>query len=142
MTDPDILRRTAERMREDESLSGDLVDEAATILLAWGQAQIQALACQAEALAPEEMDARLAELRRTLKRVNRRAGEAAPEEQASQVQALLAEIAAQSLPPGAEPAPSPRQEPSAPGDRETGDAEAGNKALEGSKDGPQVARAL
>lgn len=81
-----------ESLAEDESLTADLVDEAASVLLDWGLAQAQGLARQAETLPSQEMDARLADLRRTMKRINREAGEAAPEEQAERVRELLEEL--------------------------------------------------
>jgi hypothetical protein len=93
MTDPDVLRHAIERLLEDVSLTADLIDDAAKLLLDWGVAQTKAVAQQVEGLSPEELGARLADLRRTLKRVSREAGQAEPEAQAAQVQALLSEIA-------------------------------------------------
>ena len=86
MADLESRRRHAvERILEDESLTADLTDAAATLLLDWGVAR-------AKALPREELDAKLAGLRRTIKRISRQAGKAAPDAQAEQVQALLAKI--------------------------------------------------
>lgn len=80
-------RAATERILEDESLTADLLDPAAKVLLDWGVAQATALAIQAE-----ELDMRLADLRRTLKRIARQAGqEATPEVQVERVRELLAE---------------------------------------------------
>ena len=79
-------RRAVERILEDESLTADLTDAAATLLLDWGLARVEALVQQAE------LDAHLADLRRTMKRIGRQVGKAAPEAQVERVRALLAEI--------------------------------------------------
>jgi hypothetical protein len=92
MADPDILRHAVERLLEDVSLTADLIDDAAKLLLDWGVTQTKAVAQQAEGLSPEELGARLADLRRTLKRVGKEAGQVEPEAQAAQVQALLSQI--------------------------------------------------
>lgn len=100
MDDLEHLRRAAaERILEDESLTADLLDPAAGILLDWGVARAEALAAQAESFMPEEFDARLADLRRTLKRVARQAGaETTPEAQVERVCHLLREIEATTPP--------------------------------------------
>jgi hypothetical protein len=92
MSDPDILRHAIERLLEDVSLTTDLIDDAAKALLDWGVTQAKAIVQQKEGLSPEELGARLADLRRTLKRVSRKAGQVVPEAQAAQVQAMLSEI--------------------------------------------------
>jgi hypothetical protein len=92
MTDPDILRHAIERLLEDVSLTADLIDDAAKLLLDWGVAQTKTVAQQAEGLSSEELGARLADLRRTLKRVSKKAGQVEPEAQAAQVQTLLSEV--------------------------------------------------
>jgi hypothetical protein len=92
MKDPDVLRHAIERLLEDVSLTADLIDDAAKVLLDWGVAQAKAVVQQGDGLSTEELGARLADLRRTLKRVSREAGQAVPEAQAAQVQALLSEI--------------------------------------------------
>ncbi len=90
---------SVERILEDESLTADLLDPAARILLDWGVARAEALATRAESFVPEELDTRLADLRRTLKRVARQAGaEATPEAQIERVRSLLAEIEATAVP--------------------------------------------
>jgi glutamyl-tRNA reductase len=88
----------AGRILEDESLTADLVDVAASELLNWGVAQAEALARQAEALLPEEVNARLADLRRKLKRISKQASEAAPEAQVEQVQILLSKLGGEKEP--------------------------------------------
>ena len=95
MTDLDHRRHAVERILEDESLTADLVNDAAQSLLDWGVAQAEAIVQQAEELAQEglsQLNAHLASLRRTIKLIGRQAGEAAPEAQLEQVQALLVEI--------------------------------------------------
>ena len=87
-----MARRLADRILEDESLTADLIDDAASALLDWGVAQAEALAELAERLSQEELDAYLADLRHTIKHINKQASEAVPEAQAEQVQALLAEL--------------------------------------------------
>ncbi|MBN1976792.1 MAG: hypothetical protein JW918_05275 [Anaerolineae bacterium] len=89
MTDSDILRSATERLLEDESLTADLVDDAAKLLLNWGLEMVKRAVQQAEELPSEEIGARLAELRRTMKRINHDVGQAEPETQAEWVQALL-----------------------------------------------------
>jgi hypothetical protein len=92
MANPDVLRYAIERLLEDVSLTADLIDDAAKLLLDWGMAQAKAVVQQEDGLSPEELGARLADLRRTLKRVSKEAGQAVPEAQAAQVQALLSKI--------------------------------------------------
>jgi hypothetical protein len=75
---------------EDESLTADLVDEAAAILLDWSTAQVLAAFQDAGVLSQAELNARLARLRRLLKRISRQAGQAAPDKQAQRVRSLLA----------------------------------------------------
>lgn len=92
MTDQEsILRSTTERLLEDESLTADLVDDAAKLLLDWGLEMVKRAVQQAEGLPSEEIDARLAELRRTIKRINREVGQIEPEAQTEQLQILLSE---------------------------------------------------
>jgi hypothetical protein len=87
-------RAAAEHILEDETLTADLLDPAAKVLLDWGVAQATALAAQAEGL-----DAHLTNLRRTLKRIAAQAGEeATPEAQVERVEGLLAEIEAEPNP--------------------------------------------
>lgn len=76
-----------ERILEDESLTAELVDPAATTLLDWGVKQAEAIARRSGAQA--ELDTRLNALRRTLKRVGQCAGQSPPEVQNERVQALL-----------------------------------------------------
>jgi hypothetical protein len=92
MTDSDILRHAIERLLEDVSLTADLIDDAAKLLLDWGIAQVKTIVQQEDRLSTEELGARLADLRRTLKHVSKEAGQAVPENQPAQVQTLLSEI--------------------------------------------------
>jgi glycine cleavage system pyridoxal-binding protein P len=87
-----MARRLADRILEDESLTADLIDDAASALLDWGVAQAEAMAELAERLSQEELNAYLADLRHTIKHINKQAGEAMPEAQVERVQALLAEF--------------------------------------------------
>ena len=83
MTDSESRRRAAERLLEDESLTADLTDDAARILLDWGLGQVENLS--------QEEPSRLASLRRSMRSINKQAGKALPEAQAERVRALLAE---------------------------------------------------
>jgi hypothetical protein len=88
----DQKRYAVEQIREDETLTADLVDEAAQILLDWATAQVEAAFQGTEELSQAELDACVARLRRFLKRINRRAGQAAPDMQAQRVRSLLARM--------------------------------------------------
>jgi chaperonin cofactor prefoldin len=94
MIDPETLQRVVERLLEDESLTADLIDEAAKVLLDWGLARADAMVQQetGEILSPEEFDAQISQLRRTMKCISKQASEAPPDAQTQQVQELLAEI--------------------------------------------------
>ncbi|MFQ6102152.1 MAG: hypothetical protein ACE5OS_13085 [Anaerolineae bacterium] len=85
MSDLENRLRAVERILEDESFTAGLTDDAARVLLDWGIAQ-------AEGRSREQFDTKLADLRRTMKHINREAGKTAPEAQVERVQALLAEI--------------------------------------------------
>lgn len=89
MTDSDILRSAVERLSEDESLTADLIDDAAKLLLEWGLKMAEMTVQQAKGLSLEEIDARLAELRRTMRRINREVGQVKPDAQAERLWALL-----------------------------------------------------
>jgi hypothetical protein len=92
MTEHNILQYAIERLLEDVSLTTDLIDDAAKLLLNWGVTQTKTVVQQMEGLSPEEIGARLADLRHTVKRISKEAGQAAPEAQAARVQTLLSEI--------------------------------------------------
>ncbi len=81
-------RRAIEQFLGDESLTDDLVDEAARLLLDWGTTQLGA----AEGLSRAELTARVSRLRRMMRRVNRQAGQASPDQQAERVRMLLSRI--------------------------------------------------
>jgi hypothetical protein len=93
MIDPNALQRAVERLLEDETLTADLIDEAAKALLDWGLARANAIAQQkvGEILSPNEFDARISQLRRTMKCISKQASESPPDTQTQQVQNLLAE---------------------------------------------------
>jgi len=82
-------RRAVERILEDESLTADLTDDAARTLLDWGVARAKGL---------WQEKAKLADLRRAMKRINREAGKAAPEAQTEWVRVLLTEIKTEHIP--------------------------------------------
>jgi len=87
-------RHAVERILEDETPTADLT-AAAQSLLDWGLARAKAIAQQAEYLSPEslsQLDAHLAALRRTMKRIGQQVGDATPEVQMEQVQILLVKI--------------------------------------------------
>jgi hypothetical protein len=86
---PDAKRLALEQIQEDESLTADLVDEAAAILLDWSTAQVEATFQEAKASSQAELSVRVTRLRRVLKRINRQAGQAAPDKQAQRVRSLL-----------------------------------------------------
>ena len=88
-------QRVVELLLEDESLTAELVDEAARSLLDWGVAQAETIAQQAEELSQDEISARLATLRHAMKHISKQAGEAASEAQAEQVRILLADTEAE-----------------------------------------------
>jgi len=93
MTDLETRRRRAvERLLEDESLTAELTDDAAKILLDWGVAQAEAVAQKTQELPREELDAYLTALRCAMSRISELAGEYAPEAQEEQLQVLLAGI--------------------------------------------------
>jgi hypothetical protein len=77
--------RLAERILEDASLTADLTDQAAQVLLDWGVAQARTLAHDGDP------NTGLASLRQRMRRLSTEAGKAAPEDQVSCVQALLAD---------------------------------------------------
>jgi hypothetical protein len=88
----DQRRYAVEQIVEDESLTADLVDEAAQILLDWSTAQVEAAFAETEGLSQAALNACVARLRRSLKRINRRAGQATPDRQAQRVRSLLARM--------------------------------------------------
>jgi hypothetical protein len=91
MKKPAILQSSAERLLEDESLTADLIDDAAKLLLEWGLKMTERTVQQAKDLPLEEIEARLAELRRTMRRINHAIGQVEPEAQAERLRALLPE---------------------------------------------------
>jgi 2-keto-3-deoxy-6-phosphogluconate aldolase len=101
--------RLADRLREDESLTADLTDQAARVLLDWGLAQIEAIAQQ-----PDPQTA-LTDLRRVIKRISKQAGRSAPHQQLEHVQALVAQtITSQYLQISPSAAPACRDDASPP----------------------------
>ncbi len=84
-------RRAVESLLADESITADLIDDAACPLLDWGIAQIDRLMEQADGIPDQQLDEQLVALRRKMKYIGRRAGEAAPDAQAKRVRALISE---------------------------------------------------
>ncbi len=84
-------RRAVESLLADESITADLIDDAAGPLLDWGIAQIDDLLEQADGIPEQQLDEQLVALRRKMKYIGRRAGEAAPDAQAERVRALISE---------------------------------------------------
>lgn len=76
-----------ERILEDESLTAELVDPAATTLLDWGVKQAEVIAQSSESQA--ELDTHLNALRHMLKRISQSAGQSPPEVQNERVKKLL-----------------------------------------------------
>jgi hypothetical protein len=85
-------RRAIEQLLEDESLTDDLVDEAARLLLDWGVTQLDTLFQSAQEPSPAELDACALRLRRLMRRVNRRAGRASADQQAERVREILSHL--------------------------------------------------
>jgi hypothetical protein len=93
MTDPEsVLQNAIERLLEDESLTADLIDDAAKILLDWGITQTKAIVKQAADDSSNDLTERLADLRHTLKRIGKKAGDFEPEAQAEMTKQLLLQI--------------------------------------------------
>jgi len=88
MTNTKNQRSAVELILADESLTADLVDDAAALLLDWGLTRAKALTQKTEPAS------HLASLRHTMKCIGRRAGKAHPGIQAERVRALLAEAEA------------------------------------------------
>lgn len=85
----DVFQRAVERLLEDESLTADLVDDAAERLLAWGRDRVWAILNE-EAGATEDHP-RLAALRRQMRAIARQVGDLPPDRQVEALQRLLAE---------------------------------------------------
>ena len=89
MPDSKIQRRIAGRLLENESLTADLVDDAAKVLLDWGLNQAMDIAQQAEAIEQDYLETRLDTLQSTMRRINQQAGTVPPESQPARVRQLL-----------------------------------------------------
>jgi hypothetical protein len=88
----DTKRYAIEQLLGNESLTSDLVDEAAKLLLDWGATQLDAASQPAEELSRTDLDARLSRLRCLMRHVNRRAGQASADQQAERVRRILARL--------------------------------------------------
>ena len=88
----DQKRYAVERIREDESLTANLVDEAAEILLDWSTAQVEAAFQGADTLSQAELNTCVARLRRLLRRISMQAAQATPDGQPERVRSLLARL--------------------------------------------------
>lgn len=89
MNEERAYRYAIERLLEDESLTADLVDAGARVLIDWTISRAEAILRETEG-APEKRRERLAALRHTMRHISELAGQSSPKEQAEQVQALLA----------------------------------------------------
>jgi len=83
------LRRAVERLWEDESLTADLTDPAARLLLEWGADRAGAILSEMADRPERRIVRRLAALRRLIRRLARLAGQAPPGGQLERVEALL-----------------------------------------------------
>ncbi len=81
------VKGAVERLLEDPSLTAELVDPAARLLLKWGREQAEAIAREAAA---EEIGQRLTALRQTMRRFARLAGNVPADLQPQQVETILA----------------------------------------------------
>lgn len=88
-----MVQRAIERMTEDVTMSGDLVDAAARRLLEWGARQSEAILREMADASPDEVSQRLSALRRMLRRFADLAGQVPPELQEKQVEIILAVLA-------------------------------------------------
>lgn len=89
MNEERAYRYAIERLLEDESLTADLVDAGARTLIDWAISRMEAILRETEG-APERQKERLSTLRHKMKHISELAGQSPPNEQAEQVQALLA----------------------------------------------------
>jgi hypothetical protein len=123
----DRKRYAVDQIREDETLTADLVDEAAQILLNWSTAQVEAAFSEAQELSETELNACVARLRRFLKRINRLAGQAASDQQAQHVRSLLARVGSSAENDGEEEI---GRSPDCPDDRQIRACDANHDAIE------------
>jgi len=92
-----------ERLLEDESLTANLIDPAARLLLEWGAQQARTIVQQTRGAAKEQTR-RLTALHHTLKNIACQVGQSPPDQQAERVHIFLQTIAAfmpQKEPPSA-----------------------------------------
>jgi hypothetical protein len=85
-------RRAVEGLLQDETLTSELTDEAAEMLLEWGVAQVEAALERARRSPQADPRASIGRLRRVMKRVNEQAGAAAPDLQAERLRSLLSRL--------------------------------------------------
>jgi hypothetical protein len=88
----DRKRRAVEQLLEDESLTDDLVDEAASVLLDWGIRQLDAAFRGSDGLSPPELRRCSSRLRRMMRRINERVGRCSADQQAERVRMILSRI--------------------------------------------------
>ena len=82
-------RRAVERLLTDESLTADLEDPAARLLLQWAAGRAERMVQAMGDAAEEALAQQLVRLRRAVRRLARLVGQAAPEAQLEQMQILL-----------------------------------------------------
>jgi hypothetical protein len=85
-------RRAVERLLQDETLTSELTDEAAEVLLQWGMAQAEAVLERASRSPQGDPWASIARLRRVMRRLNEQAGAAAPDLQVERLRSLLGQL--------------------------------------------------
>ena len=85
-------RRAVERLVQDESLTSELTDEAAEMLLQWGVAQIEAVLKRAQRSPRADPGASIARLRWVMKDLNEQMGAAAPDVQTERLRSLLSQL--------------------------------------------------
>ncbi len=88
----DARRYAIERLLGDESLTSDLVDEAARLLLDWGATQLDAAFQPPEERTRTDLGAHVSRLKRLMRHVNRRAGQASADRQPDRVRMLLSRL--------------------------------------------------
>ena len=85
-------RRAVERLLQDETLTSELTDEAAEMLLRWGAAQAEAAVRRARRSPGADPRRVMARLRRVMRWINEQAGAAAPDLQVERLRSLLSQF--------------------------------------------------
>jgi hypothetical protein len=85
-------RRAVERIFQDESLTSELTDEAADILLRWGVDRAEEALEGARRSPSTDPRASITRLRKVMRCLNRLAGAVAPDRQVARLESLLSEL--------------------------------------------------